>query len=84
MDHVKDCLNALHYSIHIRILCSPQSAVPQSRGRCYLVGIRGPKVGFKWPNVLTMVGLQNFLNRHIVKKHHKLNKVQTQFLGKLQ
>ena len=58
--HVKDCLQALHYSIHIRILCTSQSAVPQSRGRCYVVGIRGPKVGFKWPKVLTTVGLKHF------------------------
>ena len=57
--HVNDCLQALHYSIRIRILCTSQSAVPQSRGRCYVVGIRGPKVGFKWPNVLTMVGLKS-------------------------
>ena len=32
--HAKDCLQALHYSIHIRIFCKSQSAVPQSRGRC--------------------------------------------------
>ena len=46
LSHVKECLQALQYSIHIRILCISQSAVPQSRGRCYVVGIRGPKVGF--------------------------------------
>ena len=44
--HVKDCLQAMPYSVHIRILCTSQSAVPQSRGRCYMVGIRGRKVGF--------------------------------------
>ncbi|MFM7988687.1 MAG: DNA cytosine methyltransferase, partial [Candidatus Fonsibacter sp.] len=43
--HVKERLRGLHYPIHIRILCTSQSAVPQSRGRCYMVGIRGPKVG---------------------------------------
>ena len=32
--HLKDCLQATHYSVHIRILCTSQSAVPQSRGRC--------------------------------------------------
>ena len=82
--HVKDCLQALHYSVHIRILCTSQSAVPQSRGRCYVVGIRGPKVGFKWPKVLTMVGLQHFFDRHIVKKNHPLNKRQNTLLRKLQ
>ena len=70
---VKDCLQALHYSIHIRILCTPRSAVPQSRGRCYVVGIRGTKVGFKRPKVITLVGLQHFLGRHIVKQKHALN-----------
>ena len=45
--HVKDCLQALHYFVHIRIVCTSQSAVPRSRGRCYVVGIRGPKVGFE-------------------------------------
>ena len=83
LDHVKDCLQALHYSIHIRILCTSQSAYPQSRGRCYFVDIRGPKVGLKWPKVLTMVGLQHFFDRHIVENQHNLNKRHTQRLGKL-
>ena len=26
--HLKDCLQAMHYSIHIRILCTSLSAVP--------------------------------------------------------
>ena len=42
LTHVKDCLQALNS--HIRIMCTSQSAVPQSRGRCYVVGIRGQKV----------------------------------------
>ena len=60
--HVEDCLQALHYSAHIRILCMSQTAIPQSRCRCYVVGIRGPKVGFKWPKVLTMVGLKHLVD----------------------
>ena len=76
--HVKDCLQALHYSIRIRILCTSQSAAPQSRGRCYVVGIRGPKVGFEWPTVLTMVGLKPFLDRHLTKKKHALHSRQKQ------
>ena len=71
--HVKECLQALHYSVHIRILCTSQSAVPQSRGRCYVVGIRGPKVVFKWPKVLSMVGLQHFVDRHIVKQNTRVD-----------
>ena len=82
--HVKERLRVLHYSIHIRILCMSQSAVPQSRGRCFVVGIRGPKVGFKWPIVLQMVDLNHFLNRSIVQKCHNLNERQTQLMCKLQ
>ena len=70
--HVKDCLQAMHYSVHIRILCTSQSAVPQSRGRCYVVGIRGQKVCFKWPKVLPMVGLKHFLDRTLIEKKHAL------------
>ena len=81
--HVKDCLQALHYSIHIRILCTSQSAVPQSRGRCYVVGIRGPKVGFKWPKVLTTVGLKHLLGRNLIKKNRRLNSRLTRLLHKL-
>ncbi|MFM7987661.1 MAG: DNA cytosine methyltransferase [Candidatus Fonsibacter sp.] len=62
---VKDIVRGLHYSIHIRILCTSQPAVPQSRGRCYMVGIRGPKGGLKWPKVLIVVGLQHLLDRKI-------------------
>ena len=82
--HGKECLRVLHYSIHIRILCTSQYAVPQSHGRCYVVGIRGPKVGFKWPQVLTMAGLKHFLDRRIVKKRHNLQEKQTKLLGRLQ
>ena len=80
---VKECLQALHYSIHIRIVCTSQSAVPRSRDRCYVVGIRGLKVGLKWPKVLTMVGLQYFLDRNIVKKKHMLNNRHNTLLCKL-
>ena len=66
----------MHYSVHIRILCIPQSAAPQSRGRCYVVGIRGPKVGFEWPKVITTVGLNDCVDRHIIKKKHALNSLQ--------
>ena len=67
---VKECLRALHYSIHIQILCASQSAVPQNRGWCYVVGIRGPKVNFKWPKDLPMVGLHHYLGRTIVEQKH--------------
>ena len=81
LDHVKDCLQALRYSIHIRILCTSQSAVPQNRGRCYVVGIRGPKVGFKWPKVLTMVGLKHFLDRNIFQKETPFEQTTTHTFG---
>ena len=81
--HVRECLRVLYYSIHIRILCTSQSAVPQSRGRCYVVGIRGPRVGFKWPKVLKMVDLKHVLNRSIVKTCYNLNERQTELMGKL-
>ena len=82
--HLKDCLQAMHYSVHIRILCTSQSAVPQSRGRCYVVGIRGQKVCFKWPKVLPMVGLKHFLDRTLIEKKHALNSRQKELLSKLQ
>ena len=81
--HVKDCLQALHYSIRIRIMCTSQSAVLQSHGLCYVVGIRGPKVGLKWPNASTTVGLQHFVDRHIIKNNYEMNARQTKPLGKL-
>jgi hypothetical protein len=47
------------------------------------LGIRGPKVGFKWPKVIPMAGLKHFSDRHIVKKKHALNKRLNTLLGKL-
>ena len=82
--HVKDCLQATHYSAHIRILCTSQSAVPQSRGRCCVVGIRGQKVCFKWPKVLPMVDLKQLLGRTLIEKKHALNNQQKELLSKLQ
>ena len=82
--HLKDCLQATHYSVHIRILCTSQSAVPQGRGRCYVVGIRGQKVCFKWPKVVPMVGLKHFSDRTLMEKKHALNRRQKELLSKLQ
>ena len=84
LNHVKDCLQALHYSVHIRVMCTSKSAVPQSRGRCYVVGIRGPKVPFKWPRDLPTVDLKHFLDQRLVKQEHSLNSRQHKLLLKLQ
>jgi hypothetical protein len=74
LQHVKDCLHAVGYTVHVRILCTSESAVPQSRGRCYIVGIRSPKAPFKWPKKLPLVKLEHFLDTGNVKTGHPLNR----------
>ena len=51
LQHVKDCLQGVIYALHVRILRTSQSGAPQSRGHCYTVGVRLPKVPCKWPRL---------------------------------
>lgn len=84
LQHVKDCLQAAKYTVHLRVLCTSDSAVPQSRGRCYLVGIRSPKVAFRWPKPLPTVGLKHFLDKNLAKSEHSLTHRQKKIMQKLQ
>ena len=84
LQHVKDCLQGVGYTLHVRILCTSQSGVPQSRGRCYLVGIRSPKAPFKWPRTLPVVKLENFLDARRINLEHPLNRRQQTLMRKLQ
>lgn len=84
LQHVKDCLQAMGYDTHVRVLCTSDSAVPQSRGRCYVVAIRSPKHPFKWPKTLPSVKLEHFLDTTCVKAEHSLNHRQKTVLRKLQ
>lgn len=84
LQHVKDCLQAVKYTVHLRVLCTSESAVPQSRGRCYLVGIRSPKTHFQWPKPLPAVGLQHFLDKNLKNSEHPLNRRQKTMMDTLQ
>ena len=84
LQHVKDCLQGVGYTLHVRILCTSQSGVPQSRGRCYLVGVRSPKAPFKWPRTLPVVKLENFLDARRINLEHPLNRRQQTLMRKLQ
>jgi site-specific DNA-cytosine methylase len=84
LQHVKDCLQAAKYSVHLRVLCTSESAVPQSRGRCYLVGIRSPKTPFQWPKPLPPVGLEHFLDKNLKNSEHPLNPRQRKIMHTLQ
>ena len=84
LQHVKDCLQAAGYTVHVRIQCTSGSAVPQSRGRCYIVGIRSPRVPFQWPKVVPTVKLEHFLDTKNVQLEHPLNSRQKTILRKLQ
>ena len=83
LQHVKDCLKAVGYTLHVRIMCTSQSAVPQSRGRCYIVGIRSPKVRFQWPKLLPLVQLEHFLDTTNTNSEHPLNHRQQKLMRKL-
>lgn len=84
LQHVKDCLQAAKYTVHLRVLCTSESAVPQSRGRCYLVGIRSPKTPFQWPKKLHPVGLEHFLDKNLSNSEHPLNRRQKKIMHTLQ
>jgi len=83
LQHVKDCLQAAGYTLHVRVLCTSESAVPQSRGRCYIVGIRSPRVPFQWPKILPTVKLEHFLDTTKIKLEHPLNSRQKKIMRKL-
>jgi DNA (cytosine-5)-methyltransferase 1 len=84
LQHVKDCLQAAKYTVHLRVLCTSDSAVPQSRGRCYLVGIRSPKAAFQWPKPLPFVGLEHFLDKSLKNAEHCLTHRQKKIMHTLQ
>ena len=75
---------AAGYTWHVRAVCTSESAVPQSRGRCYIVGIRSPRVPFQWPKVLPALKLEHFLDTGRINLEHPLNSRQRKILRKLQ
>ena len=81
LQHVKGCLQGVGYTLHVRILCTSESGVPQSRGRCYIVGVRSPRVPFKWPRTLPVVKLESFLYIRRVNLGHPLSRRQQTLQG---